>query len=407
MAAIRARRPRLDVAISRSRAFTVQAATPLWRWRDGPLNVIVKPGQVTTEFTWRISRRFCRHRSTAHGPGASLTCRTMSRPRRRTSSHSRRSLAGIPEPPSIPFDQAELSPMSTEFLRRKQAHLEPAHNAKTQRPAPLSDLSRGIDGALRQRRVRQRHVTTGIRAEMPDIARIDVVNRQDHQHIRGSEAPVDDGAAANDAPSAQISLIKGGKARSAAFWSMAFFGRRFIDVPCWGRARLPIPRRTSEMVKKAQGKRKRAGIGALKAGAADHDVDPVMRDIGPDSHPQQFDRALVAIGFEHAGAAEFQKPQLRMGCEHRRDIVFARCVETLVSLGDVLTQQPIGADDLRLGASGTYIAGTVVENQQVVAETSKSSTSRLENIVAPFADADISSKKTYNAVSAPGGYRGG
>ncbi len=136
--------------------------------------------------------------------------------------------------------------------------------------------------------------------------------------------------------------------------------------PCGG---LPIPRRTSEMVKKAQGKRKRAGIGALKAGAADHDVDPVMQDIRPDSRPQQFDSALVAIGFEHAGAAEFQKPQLRMGCEHRRDIVFARCVETLVSLSDVLTQQPIGADDLRLGASGTHIAGTVVENQQVIAET--------------------------------------
>ena len=40
-------------------------------------------------------------------------------------------LAGIPEPPSIPFDQAELSPMSQELLRRKQAHLEPPHNAKS------------------------------------------------------------------------------------------------------------------------------------------------------------------------------------------------------------------------------------------------------------------------------------
>ena len=85
----------------------------------------------------------------------------------------------------------------------------------------------------------------------------------------------------NDAPSRRYPLIKGGKARSAAFWSMASFGRRFIDVPCCGQRRLPIPRRASEMVKKAQGKRKRAGIGALKAGAADHDVDPVMQDIRP------------------------------------------------------------------------------------------------------------------------------
>ena len=57
----------------------------------------------------------------------------------------------------------------------------------------------------------------------------------------------------------------------------------------------------------------RGGIGAFEAGAAEHHVEPVKADIVPDALPQQLDDRLGAIGLEHAGAAELEELQVRLG----------------------------------------------------------------------------------------------
>ena len=142
-------------------------------------------------------------------------------------------------------------------------------------------------------------------------------------------------------------------------------------VPARQRLGPPFRRRECVVVQEAQRQGMRLGIRALQAGAAEHHIHAVVQHIGPDAVPEQLHRALVAIGLEHAGAAELQKALAGVGGEQRRDVELAFRVEAGVALRHLLTQQAIGADDLRLAAlSLAERAGgrVVVDDEQVVAD---------------------------------------
>ena len=83
--------------------------------------------------------------------------------------------------------------------------------------------------------------------------------------------------------------------------------------------------------------------------------------------PQQFDRALVAIGRQHAGAAEFEELQIAVARDQRADVEFAGGVEAAIFLRQRLAQQPIGADHRR-PVDGLPVAGGMIEHQQMVAD---------------------------------------
>jgi hypothetical protein len=98
------------------------------------------------------------------------------------------------------------------------------------------------------------------------------------------------------------------------------------------------------MMQKRKGERQAIGIGALEACAADHGIDLVAHDIGPDTVPEELNRALVAVGGKHAGAAEFKKFERTVFLQKLADIEFAFRVETAPGFRNALAQEPIGAD---------------------------------------------------------------
>ena len=120
------------------------------------------------------------------------------------------------------------------------------------------------------------------------------------------------------------------------------------------------------MVQERQRQRQPVGVGALEAGAADHDVEPVLADIGPDPVPQQFDGAPGAIARQHAGAAEFEKAQIRMTIDQAGYVELVLAVESVMPFRHVLAQQAVGADH-RLPAADRGPGG-VIDHHQVVAD---------------------------------------
>ncbi len=122
------------------------------------------------------------------------------------------------------------------------------------------------------------------------------------------------------------------------------------------------------VVEEAQRQGEAARIRAVEARAAEHHVDPEMEDVGPDAVPEQLDRALVPIGLQHAGAAEFEEVEARMGVDDRLDVVFARRVEAPVPVGDLLAQQPVGAHDLRFRLAEGLRLHVVIDDEQVIAD---------------------------------------
>ncbi len=120
------------------------------------------------------------------------------------------------------------------------------------------------------------------------------------------------------------------------------------------------------MVQEGQRQSELGGIDAVEAGAAEHRVDAMMPDIGPDAVPEQFDGLLVAIGRQHAGAAKLKEAQSAMPGDHRRQIELALGVEAAEPRRRILAHQPVGADDARLDAAEAP-ARRMVDDQQMVA----------------------------------------
>ena len=162
MAANSARRLGLNVAIFRLSGIYGQAATPSWRWRAEPRNGSSSPDRFQTEFTWRISRRFCRiDRPPAPGAIYNVSDNEPAPPQDIIAFAAQ--LAGIPDPPDIPIEQAELSPMSKSFYAENKRISNRLHPRGARRRLRYPTYREGFDGALRQRRIRQRHVTVGTR----------------------------------------------------------------------------------------------------------------------------------------------------------------------------------------------------------------------------------------------------
>src|SRR5579871_5924495 len=95
--------------------------------------------------------------------------------------------------------------------------------------------------------------------------------------------------------------------------------------------------------------------------------------VGPDTVPQQFDRALVAVWGEHAGPAELEEPQVAMALDQTADVEFSLGVEAAVAVGRVLAEQTIGADHGRLALERACAIArpgrrAVVDHQQMVAD---------------------------------------
>ncbi len=91
----------------------------------------------------------------------------------------------------------------------------------------------------------------------------------------------------------------------------------------------------------------RGGVGAGKAGAADHRVHGVVAGVGPEAAPQEFEHAPAAMARSDAGAADLEEPRARAARDELSDVEFARTVEAEIALGYLLPQQAIDADDLR------------------------------------------------------------
>ena len=130
------------------------------------------------------------------------------------------------------------------------------------------------------------------------------------------------------------------------------------DAPTLGRQRV--------VVEKAERLGMDRGVGSLEAGAADHHIGAMLAHIGPHTLPQQLERALVAIGLEHAGAAKLDELALGLGPEQRRDVVFALRVEPVIEIGHILAQQTIGADYLGAPPAPPIIGIAPVDHEQMV-----------------------------------------
>src|ERR1700677_1434669 len=116
------------------------------------------------------------------------------------------------------------------------------------------------------------------------------------------------------------------------------------------------------MMQKAQGECQSERTGARQAGTAEHHIDVVVLDVGPETAPQKLDHPLRTIFRMNAGAAEFQKSLARVTGEQRRDIELALAVEAAMFRRDLAAQQPVGADNLWLHpAEG--IAGGEIDDQ--------------------------------------------
>ena len=129
------------------------------------------------------------------------------------------------------------------------------------------------------------------------------------------------------------------------------------------RPHLPFGRSRGVLLQEAQRQGERVGIGARQRGAAEHHVDPVGQNVGPDPLPEQFDGPLAAIFLDDAGAPEFQEALALVAGEHRRDVEFLGRVEAAGERRHLLAHQPVGADD----ATVERAAAAMVDDQEMVA----------------------------------------
>src|SRR6185437_10941000 len=103
----------------------------------------------------------------------------------------------------------------------------------------------------------------------------------------------------------------------------------------------------------------RIRIGSRQAGAAEHQVDPVVKDVGGNAAPQQLHGGAIAVRRIDTGTAQFQDVSL----EHLNhpDVVLVGRVEAAEFFGGIPTDQAIRADDaFRAGADG------MIDDKQVI-----------------------------------------
>lgn len=111
-------------------------------------------------------------------------------------------------------------------------------------------------------------------------------------------------------------------------------------------------------------------IRAFEARAAEHHMHVMGTDIIPDSLPKQFDDRFGSERLQHAGAAKLEKAQTLVSPDQWRDIEFGLCVEPSIGIGDLLPEQPVGADQLAIGQEYGLVIGQVraLHDDEVIAE---------------------------------------
>jgi len=134
-----------------------------------------------------------------------------------------------------------------------------------------------------------------------EVARIDLLDRKNDEHIRRAELPVDHRAVTHERPEPQIALHQR-RQRLQRGPGIHLVRRQPIHrhVQMAVRAAAPLRRRQRIVVQEAQRHRVLVGIGAGETGATDHHIHLVLPHIGPQPVPEQFHRTLIAIGLEHA-----------------------------------------------------------------------------------------------------------
>ena len=112
------------------------------------------------------------------------------------------------------------------------------------------------------------------------------------------------------------------------------------------------------------------GVGALETGATQHHMHVVGANIVPYSLPQQFHDGPRAVRLQHAGAAEFEKPQLRVSRNEGSNVEFSLRVEPAMSVRHLLPQQPVSADQLAICQMHCIIRcdRSAADHHQVVTE---------------------------------------
>ena len=108
------------------------------------------------------------------------------------------------------------------------------------------------------------------------------------------------------------------------------------DPELYNQFAAPMMENLREVMQEGERAGQRLGPGAFQAGAAEHHIYAVAADIGPDAVPEQFHRTLGAVGLEHAGTAEFEKPASGMAGQQRGDVELARRVEPAMARGDLM-----------------------------------------------------------------------
>ncbi len=66
--------------------------------------------------------------------------------------------------------------------------------------------------------------------EVLEVARVDLLDGQDDQHVGGAELAIDDGAVADEGAEPEVALDQGGIAFSAALASILSLARRSIGT---------------------------------------------------------------------------------------------------------------------------------------------------------------------------------
>src|SRR5262249_40885602 len=129
----------------------------------------------------------------------------------------------------------------------------------------------------------------------------------------------------------------------------------------------PRLRRRSIMMQERERQCETPGIGALKAGASEHYVAPVLQEVSMYAMPQKLDSALVSIRGEHTGTPEFKKLKIVVARDQGSNVEFAGRVKTAIIFGQRLPQQPVCADHGR-PVQRVAIACGVIQYQQMVAD---------------------------------------
>src|SRR5271166_1056172 len=182
---------------------------------------------------------------------------------------------------------------------------------------------------------------------MLQVARLDVAERHRDKEVGGAEGRIDSRDRAESGAKPPVAFDE--RRQPAHERPRTESGRRPVVLKRGPavRARLNAPGWIAARCEPADSGRMGGGIDAGQARTTDHRVHGVMARIGPKATPQEFEHAPAAMGLGDAGSSDLEKAHPGPARIERLDLEFTRAVEAEMTLGHVLPQEAIGADDAR------------------------------------------------------------